>query len=107
MSLGSGNYTNNPFSFLDNDLQTLADDGVFIAAASGNSYFSYGSQPGLAFPSISNYVVSVGAVWDGNFGAASWANGAKDFSTTADQITSFTQRKSALDILAQCAYVPT
>ncbi len=105
MSLGSGNYTVNPFSFLDADLQTLTNENVFVAAASGNSYFSYGSQPGLAFPAISNNVVSVGAVWDGSFGAASWANGAKDYSTAPDQIASFTQRGAALDILAPGAYV--
>jgi len=62
MSLGSGNYTAEPFNFLDADLQTLVGEGVFIAAASGNSYFSYGSQPGLAFPAINNSVVSVVAV---------------------------------------------
>ena len=105
MSLGSGNYTAEPFNSLDSDLQTLANDGVFIAAASGNSYFSYGSQPGLAFPAINNSVVSVGAVWDGNFGSASWANGAKDYTTSPDQIASFTQRNSMLDILAPGAYV--
>lgn len=105
MSLGSGNYTAEPFNFLDADLETLVGEGVFIAAASGNSYFSYGSQPGLAFPAINNSVVSVGAVWDGSFGAASWANGAKDYTTAADQITSFTQRSSSLDILAPGAYV--
>jgi hypothetical protein len=105
MSLGSGNYTAEPFNFLDADLQTLVSQGVFVAAASGNSYFSYGSQPGLAFPAINNSVVSVGAVWDGSFGAASWANGAKDYTTAPDQITSFTQRSSALDILAPGAYV--
>lgn len=105
MSLGAGNYTSEPFTFLDADLQTLVNEGVFIAAASGNSYFSYGSQPGLAFPAINNSVVSVGAVWDGSFGAASWANGAKDYTTAPDQIASFTQRSSALDILAPGAYV--
>ena len=105
MSLGSGNYTAEPYNFLDGDLQTLVGEGVFIAAASGNSYYSYGSQPGLAFPAINNWVVAVGAVWDGNFGAASWANGAKDYSTASDRITSFTQRSSLLDILAPGAFV--
>ncbi|HUY92593.1 MAG TPA: S8 family serine peptidase [Pirellulales bacterium] len=105
MSLGAGNYATNPYTFLDADLQTLVNEGVFIAAASGNSYFSYGSQPGLAFPAIDNSVVSVGAVWDGSFGAASWANGAQDYTTAADQIASFTQRSSSLDILAPGAYV--
>jgi subtilisin family serine protease len=105
MSIGSGNYTAEPFMYLDADLQALVNQGVFIAVAAGNSYYSYGSQPGLAFPAISNLVVSVGAVWDGNFGSVSWANGAKDYSTAPDQITSFTQRSSQLDILAPGAFI--
>ncbi|HUY36763.1 MAG TPA: S8 family serine peptidase [Pirellulales bacterium] len=105
MSLGSGNYNSEPFTFLDADLQALKNEGVFIAAAAGNSYYSYGSQPGLAFPAISNLAVSVGAVWDGNYGSVSWANGAKDYSTAPDQITSFTQRGAQLDILAPGAFI--
>jgi subtilisin family serine protease len=105
MSLGSGNYTSEPFTSLDADLQVLKNEGVFTAVASGNSYYSYGSQPGLAFPAISNLVVSVGAVWDGNYGSVSWANGAKDITTAPDQITSFTQRSSQLDILAPGAFI--
>ncbi|HVC98840.1 MAG TPA: S8 family serine peptidase [Pirellulales bacterium] len=105
MSLGSGNYSSEPYTFLDADLQTLKDDGVFIAAASGNSYYSYGGQPGLAFPAINNLAVSVGAVWDGNYGSVTWANGAEDYSTAPDQIASFTQRNQDLDILAPGAFV--
>jgi subtilisin family serine protease len=106
MSLGTGNFhTTEPWTMLDGDLQTLRDDGVFVAAASGNSYFSYGSQPGLAFPAINNLVVSVGAVWNGNYGSVSWADGATDYTTAADQITSFTQRSSQLDILAPGAFI--
>lgn len=106
MSLGTGNFANSePWTMLDSDLQTLRDDGVFVAAASGNSYYSYGSQPGLAFPAINNLVVSVGAVWNGSYGSASWANGATDYTTAPDQITSFTQRSSQLDILAPGAFI--
>jgi len=105
MSLGSGNYSSEPYTSLDADLQALKNDGVFTAAASGNSYYSYGSQPGLAFPAINNLAVSVGAVWDGNYGSVTWANGAKDYSTAPDQIASFTQRNENLDILAPGAFV--
>ena len=56
-------------------------------------------------PADSPQVVSVGAVWDGNFGAVSWVSGARDNSTAVDQITSFTQRSSALDILAPGAMI--
>ncbi|HEX7450232.1 MAG TPA: S8 family serine peptidase [Pirellulales bacterium] len=105
MSLGAGNYQVEPWSFLDADFQQLQNEGVFVAASSGNSYYSYGSQPGLAFPAINNLVVSVGAVYNGNYGSVSWANGAKDYSTAPDQITSFTQRNSQLDILAPGAFI--
>lgn len=117
LSLGSGDYSSNPFTFLDADFQGLKAEGVFIAAASGNSYFSgdsggttakdltLGGKPGLAFPAVDPLVVSVGAVWAANYGAASWVNGAQDFTTAPDQIASFTQRDSSLDLLAPGAYV--
>jgi subtilisin family serine protease len=105
MSLGSGNYNTEPFTYLDADLQALKNEGVFTAAAAGNSYYSYGSQPGLAFPAINNLAVSVGAVWDSHYGSVSWANGAKDYTTAPDQITSFTQRNAQLGILAPGAFI--
>jgi subtilisin family serine protease len=105
MSLGAGNFSTEPWSMLDTDLQTLRDDGVFVAASSGNSYYSYGSQEGLAFPAINDLVVSVGAVWNGSYGSVTWASGAADYTTTADQITSFTQRGPQLDILAPGAFI--
>ncbi len=105
MSLGAGNYTSDPFTFLDDELSALESAGVFLAVASGNSFYSYGSQQGLGAPAVSSYTVSVGAVWDDNVGSASWSNGAVDYSTAADRITSFTQRSSALDILAPGALV--
>ncbi len=100
MSLGSGNFTTNPYSYLESDFATLKSDGVFIAVASGNSFYSVGSAQGLAYPAISPQVVSVGAVWDGNFGAVSWVSGARDNTTAVDAIASFTQRSTGLDILA-------
>lgn len=105
MSLGSGNYTVNPYTYLDGTLASLKNAGVFVAVASGNSYYSNGSQQGLGFPAISQYVVSVGAVWDANYGSVAWASGARDYSTAADRITSFTQRSSALDLLAPGAFI--
>jgi subtilisin family serine protease len=106
MSLGTGNFaTSEPWNMLDSDFQTLRNEGVFVAASSGNSYYSYGSQPGLAFPAINNLVVSVGAVWNGSYGSVTWADGAVDYTSTADQITSFTQRSPQLDILAPGAFI--
>jgi subtilisin family serine protease len=105
LSIGSGNYTANPYTYLETDFATLKSKGVFIAVASGNDYYGNNSQAGLAYPAVSSNVVSVGAVWDGNFGAVAWASGARDNSTAADQIASFTQRSSALSILAPGAIV--
>ena len=105
LSLGAGNYSTNPLPWLDDEFSTLEDNGVFVAVASGNSFYTYSSAPGLATPAVSDYTVSVGAVWDSNAGSATWSNGAKDYSTDADRITSFTQRSSALDILAPGANV--
>jgi subtilisin family serine protease len=103
MSLGSGDFASNPYTFLESDFTTLVQNGVFISVAAGNDY--YGHSPGLAYPAISPNVVSVGAVWAGNFGPASWASGARDYSSAADQIVSFSQRSGALDILSPGAMI--
>lgn len=105
LSLGAGNYAANPYAFLDDEFSTLKTQGVFIAAAAGNSFYSYSSQQGLGYPSISPYTVSVGAVWDGNFGSVTWGSGAKDYTTAPDRITSFTQRSASLDIMAPGALI--
>lgn len=105
MSLGAGNFSSNPYTFLEDELTTLKAQGVFIAAASGNSFFAYNSQPGLGYPAISGNAVAVGAVWDGSFGQVTWASGAIDYSTAPDRITSFTQRSSQLDVLAPGAFI--
>ena len=80
-------------------------DNIFISVAAGNSYYTYGSAPGLAYPAVSPSVVSVGATWDGNYGAVTWVNGAEDYTTAAGLITSFTQRDASLDILAPGAMI--
>ncbi|MBI3409979.1 MAG: S8 family serine peptidase [Planctomycetes bacterium] len=105
LSLGTGDFTVNPYTFLDGDFATLKSEGVFIAVASGNDYYANNGTPGLAYPAISSQVVSVGAVWAGNFGAVSWVSGARDYSTAADRIVSFTERGPALDILAPGAMI--
>ncbi len=105
MSLGAGNYTTNPLSYLEDEFSTLAGAGVFLAAASGNSFYSYGSAHGLGAPAVSPNTVSVGAVWDANVGTVTWSSGAQDVSTAPDRITSFTQRSSSLDIVAPGAFL--
>jgi subtilisin family serine protease len=105
MSLGAGNFQTNPYSFLENEFSTLVSQGVFIAAAAGNSFYTYSSQLGLGYPAISNLVVAVGAVYDTNVGSVTWSSGARDLTTAADRITSFTQRSAGLDILAPGALI--
>lgn len=105
LSLGAGNYSSNPYGFLEDEFSALRGAGVFLAAASGNSFYSVGSQQGLGYPAISGNTVSVGAVWDASVGSVSWSSGAADYSTAPDRITSFTQRNSLLDILAPGAFI--
>ncbi len=105
MSLGSGNYTVNPYAFLDDEFASLISDGVFISVAAGNSFYTVGSQVGLAFPASDPAVVSVGAVWTKDFGQVSWMSGARDFSTGPDRVASFSQRSSSLDLLAPGAMI--
>lgn len=105
MSLGAGNFSSNPATFLEDEFSSLISQGVFVAGASGNSFYSNDSEQGLGYPAISPQTVSVGAVWDANVGSVSWSSGAHDFTTAADRVTSFTQRSSSLDILAPGAFV--
>ncbi|HEY2414717.1 MAG TPA: S8 family serine peptidase [Pirellulaceae bacterium] len=46
---------------LESDLKQLADDGIFIAVAAGNSFKQYNS-PGLSYPAVSPYVTPVASV---------------------------------------------
>ncbi len=105
LSLGTGNFVVNPYSFLDDEFAALKSKDVFVSVAAGNNYYANQTQPGLAFPAVSSQVVSVGAVWDGNYGTVKWLNGAIDYNTAADHIASFSQRSSALDLLAPAAMV--
>src|SRR5205814_1412426 len=82
---GAGNYTTNPYTFVDDEFTALKNNGVFVAVAAGNSFYSLNSAPGLDFPAVSPLVVSVGAVYDGNFGAVAWASGARDNTTAVDR----------------------
>lgn len=105
MSLGSGNYTSNPYAFLDDEFAALNNEGVFIAVAAGNSFYTYGSQIGLAYPAADPAVVAVGAVWAKDFGQVSWMSGARDITTGPDHVASFSQRGPGLDLLAPGALI--
>ncbi len=106
MSLGSGNYQTNPYTFLEDELSSLKTSGVAVVSAAGNSFYSYGSTQGIGYPAISPNSWSVGAVWDANVGQFNWQSGAIDYTTAPDRITSFTQRGTGLiDIFAPGALI--
>lgn len=96
LSLGdSGNYPNDD-AFAANNVrklvQKLAAKRVAVVIAAGNDFFSHSSEQGMGFPGIIREAVSVGAIYDANEGAFSYNSGAKAFSSTAGQITPFSQR---------------
>jgi RHS repeat-associated protein len=100
LSLGSGNVLpGSATTIFDPLFRKLAEAGVFVAVAAGNDY-GPGSVQGLSILADSRYVTPVGAVWSGNVGPASFENGARDYSTAADQILSVSQRGPGLDLLA-------
>lgn len=96
MSLGDGgNYIDDgPYSGsqLAQQIRQLRKDKVAVVVASGNDYFTHGSQQGMAYPAIINETVSVGAVYDAEEGGFRYSSGAEAFSTRAGQITPFSQR---------------
>jgi len=80
--------------------QQISQQGIFVGAAAGNAYFSNGSQEGVSLLAASEHVVSVGAVWDSDAGAARWSSGAQDYTTGPDRIASFSQRSVDIDLFA-------
>jgi hypothetical protein len=103
LSLGdSKNWTTATSRYgIGDELAAIASQNIIINAASGNSFYQYGSNPGLAYPAIDPNVIAVGAVWADNFGGPkNFAGGAIDYTTTADQIASFSQRDDNLDVFA-------
>jgi subtilisin family serine protease len=104
MSLGSGNYTTDQFSTVETELATLKQAGVFTSAASGNQFATFNSAPGLAYPAVDPDVVSVGATWAGSYGSVTFF-GVTDSKTAPNTIANFTQRDSALGLLAPGAWI--
>ncbi len=104
LSLGdSQNWTTATSRYgIGDELAAIASQNIIINAAAGNSFYQYGSNPGLAYPAIDPNVIAVSAVWANNFGSQkNFVGGAIDYTTTADQIASFSQRDpSLLDIFA-------
>ncbi|MAT69340.1 MAG: hypothetical protein CMJ58_07410 [Planctomycetaceae bacterium] len=82
---------------LSDEIAALAAQDVIVASASGNSFFAFGSNPGVSYPAADPNSLSVGAVWDANAGGPyNWSGGAKDFTTGPDRLASFSQRDPVL-----------
>ena len=109
MSLGDNdNYqTNQLLLGLDDELAALTARNVIAVAAAGNSFFTFNSQQGVAYPAADPNTIAVGATWDGNNGMNfNWIDGAIDNATDADRIISFSQRHPILtDIFAPGALI--
>jgi hypothetical protein len=89
----SGSPTTRPELGIYDELAALAAQDVIISSASGNSFFTYNGIPGVSYPSSDPSSLSVGAVWDADAGGPfEWGSGARDVTTGADRITSFSQR---------------
>jgi hypothetical protein len=82
--------------------QRLAAKGLVTIAASGNNYYQSGGALGVAYPGSDPAVLSVGAMWAGNFGGPwRFSSGATDYSTAYGRIASFTQRDpDQIDVMA-------
>jgi len=107
LSLGEGNWSSSQIERIYADeISSLKSSGVTVVAAAGNSFNGNASAEGLMSPAVLSGVVSVGATWDGDYGAAVWDSGAIDFSTDVDRISSFSQRhETLLDVLAPGAKI--
>lgn len=89
MSLGGGGYTSSGycdsnFTSMKAAVDMLNSEGIAVIASSGNS----GYTNAISFPSCISSVISVGSVEDGSYG------------TTADEVSSFSNSASFLDLLA-------
>ena len=107
LSLGDGNNFAGRQSMygLGDEFSRLAQMGVVVVAAAGNSFYSFNGQQGLAYPAADPNVISVGAVYSSNIGGVGYGGGAIASTTAPDRIAPFSQRSSTLDIMAPGAAV--
>jgi subtilisin family serine protease len=77
--------------------------GISVAVASGNASFT----DGLTSPACAPAAISVGAVYDSNVGAMTWATSPNctDSSTAADKVTCFSDSANYLTMLAPGALI--
>src|SRR5581483_8369905 len=108
-SFGDGGNYNQPTSLygLGSTLAELAQENVVVVSAAGNNYSSQNGTQGVAYPAADPNSLAVGSVWGSNLGGPfDWTNGAVDYTTSADQIMSFSQRSATLsDTFAPGAFI--
>ena len=100
---GSARFTGNctdTFQFA-----TLLANGIQPVVAAGNSGYLSGNPnffDGISSPACISGAVSVGAVYDGNYGSVGWGSplACTDSTTTANKITCFSQSAPNLTLLA-------
>ncbi|KKQ16560.1 MAG: Peptidase S8/S53 [Berkelbacteria bacterium GW2011_GWA1_36_9] len=105
MSLGTVggiyNPSTNPMSY-EPSLANAYNNNIAIVAGSGND----GSTSGIAYPSVSSYVISVGATYDANLGSVTIA-GCTDSITYADKVICFSNRAPFLNLMAPGGLITT
>ncbi|BDA73783.1 hypothetical protein CAL7716_079490 [Calothrix sp. PCC 7716] len=109
LSVGDGQNwsTGNSRYGIGDELAAIASKNIIVAAAAGNSFYQFNSNPGLAYPAADPNTIAVGAVWADNFSAnKTFGGGATDNTTDSDRIASFSQRHATLlDVLAPGIFI--
>lgn len=100
LSFGSGLYTSDQVSYLDNRynlIQELEQEGITVVASAGNSYYyaQYQNIEALAIYST----LAVGSVWAEDVGKQEWFDGEIDYTTGADRIVSFSARLNSNNMI--------
>lgn len=105
MSLGDGSKNTtqcangNPYR---TPVNNAAQAGITVVAAAGNDAYTNA----LSAPACTPGIVSVGAVYDDNFGGLTWGNNlCTDATTAADQVACFSDSASYLTLLAPGALI--
>jgi len=107
MSLGDGGYYTSPCDKLRTNpflipINNVRAAGIVPVASSGNSALA----DGMSSPACTPGVVSVGAVYDTNWGGPyTWSSGCTDSSTGADKIPCFSNSAYFLTMLAPGAFI--
>ena len=95
-----GNYNSAGSQFgIGDELAALAAANVIVVSASGNDFYTEGSVQGVGYPASDPNSLSIGAVFDTNFGQVNYGTEGSlgtAFSTGADRIAVFSQRHETL-----------